>query len=164
MDAYDRDAGDNGSLIYTIRSGNQLGYFGIDADKGVIRVAKQMPDSAVGIYTVEVVVTDRGVEPRSSRVNIEIHLDNSAPTSPQATNRKLSTRAINLYIIISIVASSFVISLILLGVICFIMKRNKRRRMRDAEPYDKTGEQGVINLTCGARRVPICNDRVKAVG
>jgi protocadherin Fat 1/2/3 len=80
--AVDIDRGDNGRISYAIASGNVGNSFNVDADLGVVRVARRLNMVVQGEYMLVVRATDHGQVPKSATVPLHILLtmgDDAAP-------------------------------------------------------------------------------------
>lgn len=80
--AVDHDKGDNGKVTYAITAGNVGNVFSIDADLGIVQVAKELDLSAASEYTLHIKASDNGHPPLSSTVPAHIMLtmaDNAPP-------------------------------------------------------------------------------------
>ena len=83
--AVDADTGLNGELTYHITSGNEEEKFGIFPD-GVLYVAKSLDREEQNFYILTVMVEDKGVEPRSSSVNVSIYIRDANDNHPVFSN------------------------------------------------------------------------------
>ena len=83
--ATDEDLGLNGELKYWIEKGNVDNKFGIFPD-GVLYIAQALDRETRDLYILTVVVKDTGVEPRSSQVNMSIHILDANDNRPVFSN------------------------------------------------------------------------------
>lgn len=85
--ATDLDAGVNAQRTFSIGSGNTLGHFAIDAQRGELRVAAPLDREAVPAYRLTVTVTDGGVPARQTNHTLDIVLrdENEAPVFEHAS-------------------------------------------------------------------------------
>jgi protocadherin Fat 1/2/3 len=80
--AVDHDKGDNARVTYSIISGNFGNVFAIDADLGIVSVARELDMASVSEYMLRIKATDHGQPALSSTVPAHIMLtmaDNAPP-------------------------------------------------------------------------------------
>lgn len=80
--AIDRDKGENARITYTISSGNVGNVFAIDADLGIVRVARELDLAVATEYTLYIRATDHGHPSLSTTIPAHIMLtmaDNAPP-------------------------------------------------------------------------------------
>ena len=84
LTATDADSGKNAEISYNITKGNADGKFGIFPD-GKLFVAKDLDREKRDLYKLTVMAKDKGDNPRSSSVNITIHITDSNDNRPLFT-------------------------------------------------------------------------------
>lgn len=80
--AVDHDKGENARVTYSIISGNVGNVFAIDSELGIITTARELDQSSVTEYTLQIKATDHGQPSLSSAVPAHIMLtmaDNAPP-------------------------------------------------------------------------------------
>ncbi|XP_023314181.1 fat-like cadherin-related tumor suppressor homolog isoform X1 [Trichogramma pretiosum] len=80
--AVDWDRGDNARLSYSMTSGNVGNVFSIDAELGIIRVARELDLASSSEYILLVKATDHGSPPLASSIPVHVMVtmaDNAAP-------------------------------------------------------------------------------------
>ena len=81
--AFDEDSGENGHVMYSIRSGDRKNQFEIDSQKGIIRVASGNLDrEMISSYVLEIEAADHGVPVRSSTVLVNIDITDANDNPP----------------------------------------------------------------------------------
>ncbi|CAI9730365.1 cadherin EGF LAG seven-pass G-type receptor 2 isoform X1 [Octopus vulgaris] len=84
ISARDRDAGRNGQIYYTFENGNDgNGDFLIDTTQGAIRINKKLDRERVSKYELVAYAVDRGANPTSSSVVIDIDVEDVNDNKPQ---------------------------------------------------------------------------------
>lgn len=89
LTATDADVGRNAALVYNITKGNDDGKFGIFPD-GKLYIAKQLDRETRDLYKLTVMAQDHGILPRSSEVNVTIHILDSNDNRPRFLNQTYS--------------------------------------------------------------------------
>lgn len=82
LQAEDPDSGSNGDLSYNITSGNELGWFSIDSQDGIVKISALVNPHVARAVTLTVTVRDNGSPPLSQNATITINindLDDHAP-------------------------------------------------------------------------------------
>ncbi|GFS19396.1 protocadherin-11 X-linked [Elysia marginata] len=148
--AYDDDAGDNGSLKFTIVSGNEDRAFEIDEASGEFRIADGDRLKNHRQYTVGVVVSDRGLPPRHNTTAIRVDVQYSNLTL--GFDRADKDRQEDYIIIVAIVAAvTFIFSTVIIVAICVVFHkdRNSRRKTGSGSSTALGGPKhaGFKNLT-----------------
>ncbi|VDP50626.1 unnamed protein product [Schistosoma curassoni] len=138
--AIDIDAGENGTILYFIHSGNDNNYFQLDSYNGILSIHKQIPYNAIGEYILKLEARDCGKPYRFTITELIIEIDQSPSKAYLTTNiyqlhnsdrimqYGASDNTLNLYIIIAIIAAACVISTILLFLVFIFLQRTKRNR------------------------------------
>ena len=81
--ANDADQGDNGRVLYSIRSGDRQGQFSIDSHQGIIRVNNDNLDrEMISSYVLEIEAADHGVPVKSSSVLVNIEITDANDNPP----------------------------------------------------------------------------------
>ncbi|XP_046394541.1 fat-like cadherin-related tumor suppressor homolog isoform X2 [Ischnura elegans] len=83
--AIDRDRGDNAKITYSIISGNVGNVFAIDAELGMVQVARQLDLSVMSEYMLIVKATDSGSPPLFSTVPLHIMVTMADYAPPRFT-------------------------------------------------------------------------------
>ncbi|XP_061163889.1 protocadherin Fat 4-like [Saccostrea echinata] len=89
LTATDADMGRNAYLIYNITRGNDDGKFGIFPN-GKLYIAKPLDRETRDLYKLTVMAQDHGIPPRSSEVNVTIHILDSNDNRPRFLNQTYS--------------------------------------------------------------------------
>lgn len=84
--AHDADAGLNGQLSYTIKSGNENGDLYIDSKLGSLVVAKSLDHETVSWYNLTIEATDGGSPPRTSLKQIQVRVKDVNDNAPVFVN------------------------------------------------------------------------------
>lgn len=84
--ATDADYGINKQLTYTITVGNDKNMFGVFPD-GYLYVKRPLDREKIDFYSLIVTAQDNGLNPRSSSVNIVIHIIDENDNSPAFNNK-----------------------------------------------------------------------------
>ncbi|KXJ18697.1 fat-like cadherin-related tumor suppressor homolog isoform X2 [Exaiptasia diaphana] len=97
--AFDDDSGEFGRMTYWMK-GNHDGYFKIDPETGVIKVAKDLQHKTLGLFHMSVSAHDHGKPPLVSRreadVNVLVFQPYSTPTILVETTDQTMTMQFNL--------------------------------------------------------------------
>ncbi|XP_072519612.1 protocadherin Fat 1 isoform X1 [Salminus brasiliensis] len=83
--AHDGDEGRDGEVRYTIHDGSGLGVFTVDQITGVIRTQELLDRETTSHYWLTVYVTDQGVVPLSSSVEVYIDVQDVNDNAPQTS-------------------------------------------------------------------------------
>ncbi|TNN15533.1 cadherin [Schistosoma japonicum] len=138
--AIDIDAGENGTILYFIHSGNEQNYFKLNQNNGILSVNKKIPYSAIGEHILRIEARDCGQPYRFTLIEMIIEIDQSPSkaylttniyqfqTSGGIMNFGATGNTLNLYIIIAIIAAACVISTLLLFLVFIFLQRSKRSR------------------------------------
>ncbi|KAK3507009.1 hypothetical protein QTP70_000327 [Hemibagrus guttatus] len=86
--AKDLDAGENGTVTFSLRGDDEKGHFEIDSQSGEIKVTARFDRNHQTSYTIGVVATDNGAAPieQMALVNIQVH------TCTQVQGHKVGSR------------------------------------------------------------------------
>lgn len=127
--AYDTDFGDNGTLVYTILSGNDDNIFQIDSTLGEINVVNYIDIKEDTTYTLSVQVSDKGEIPLSSTVTLKVTLLYTNGMGAKAVQSDTS----NKYIIISVVVivTTVAVAVAIIGFILFLRSTDRRKNHED---------------------------------
>ena len=82
VEATDADSAENGELVYSIVSSNDLGHFVIDESTGVITVSQMLDRETTDIYVIMVIISDSGTSSLFESVSVCITVldeDDNAP-------------------------------------------------------------------------------------
>ncbi|GFO09372.1 protocadherin-11 x-linked [Plakobranchus ocellatus] len=128
--AYDDDAGDNGSLKFTIVSGNEDSAFEIDESSGEFRIADGERLKNHRQYNVGVIVSDRGLPPRYNTTSIRVEVQYSNLTLGFDKSDE-DRRQEDYIIIVAVVAAVTVIfSTIIIVAICVVFHKDRKSRRK----------------------------------
>ncbi|KAL8623123.1 hypothetical protein ACOMHN_065033 [Nucella lapillus] len=139
--AYDVDEGNASSLVYKIHSGNVNNVFDIDREKGKLFLVDLRKLKNPHIYHVVLRVYDSGRPPlfAETSLQIEVNFPNATsqfgpggkPAGSEATGSKKSRDS---YIVIVgvIGGATLVLSGIIIGAICFVLRSERHRKSRDS--------------------------------
>lgn len=150
--AYDRDAGDNGRLRYTIdtqHSDVTAGLFDVSADRGEVSVAGSLTDRYRLVTRMRIVVRDSGIPPRESRVDLYVIVSDSAflgdtymhgaaalaekDDSSSKDGGGLLTSSSLLIVLAIVFGLAAVILVVAIAIVCFIKRRRQRADKRKYE-------------------------------
>ncbi|RUS76654.1 hypothetical protein EGW08_015584 [Elysia chlorotica] len=127
--AYDDDAGDNGSLKFTIVSGNEDNAFEIDDRTGEFRISDGERLKNHRQYKVGVLVSDRGVPPRYNSTAIRVDVQYSNLTLDFSQTDK--DRQEDYIIIVAVVAAvTFIFSTVIIVAICVVFHKDRSSRRK----------------------------------
>lgn len=136
ISAIDADSGLNGALLYDIVSGNDAGLWVLNPQSGQLYLNSSNASSLVGSeWDLELSVSDQGEVPLSTRVLVKVtfsrHLEHMPDSFP--VTQSLSPSAVMGICLVSLL----IISLVSLGLIMSLCKREKHSNMayncREAE-------------------------------
>ncbi|XP_076467582.1 protocadherin gamma-B5-like [Babylonia areolata] len=139
--AYDVDEGNSSSLVYSIHSGNLDNVFGIDREKGKLYLADMKKLKNPHVYHVVLRVHDSGVPPMFAETSLQIEVNFPNITFPgipgdnaPSSNENGSKKSRDSYIIIVAVigGATLVLSGIIIGAICFVLRSERHRKSRDS--------------------------------
>ncbi|XP_051157574.1 fat-like cadherin-related tumor suppressor homolog [Leptopilina boulardi] len=88
--AIDKDRGKNARITYSITSGNVGNVFNIDADLGLIRVARELDLSTSSEYILLVKATDHGTPQLSNSVPVHVMITMADNAPPRFLQRELA--------------------------------------------------------------------------
>lgn len=136
VEAYDLDEGINKELEFSIKSGNDLDIFEIDAVSGVLSFKKQIDTEESKFIALEVSVKDKGNPPLEVVKTLYVELQYTNATFLKSTEEPINSK----YIIISVVVVmvTLVISGAIIGVILFL-------RTVDLKKKQKAGDSSSTN-------------------
>ncbi|XP_005102136.1 protocadherin alpha-11 isoform X2 [Aplysia californica] len=123
--AYDDDAGDNGSLKFTIVSGNEDRAFEIAENSGEIQITHASRVKNNKKYNVGFVVSDRGMPPKfnTTTLKIEFRFDNNSNAFVQGDKQE------DYIIIVAVVAAvTVVFSTLIIVAICVVFQKDRQSR------------------------------------
>ena len=128
--AYDDDAGDNGSLKFTIVSGNEDSAFEIDETSGEFRIADGERLKNHRQYNVGVIVSDRGLPPRYNNTAIRVDVQYSNLTL--GFDKSERDRQEDYIIIVAVVAAvTFIFSTVIIVAICVVFHKDRNSRHKN---------------------------------
>lgn len=121
--AYDDDYGDNGSLKFTIVSGNEDRGFEISETTGELRVSQAHRLKNRKHYDVGILISDKGLPPKfnTTSLKIDVFYDNTTQITRGADNKQE-----DYIIIVAIVAAvTVVFSTLIIVAICVVFHKDK---------------------------------------
>ncbi|XP_018652329.1 cadherin-related [Schistosoma mansoni] len=77
IQAVDDDAGENGTVIYFIHSGNDQNYFTLHKNTGTLSINKEIPYTAIGGLTLKIEARDCGQPYHYTRTDLILEIDDS---------------------------------------------------------------------------------------
>ena len=81
--AFDDDSGDNGRVLYRIKSGDRKSQFKIDEIKGIVSVANgDLDREMISSYVLEIEASDHGIPVKSSTVLVNIDITDANDNPP----------------------------------------------------------------------------------
>ena len=91
VEASDPDSGENGKIEYNITSGNELGFFALDAEKGIIRVEKppdreSNPSFILNIHASNKPAFLQSTPPAKTDCSVRIDIEDANDNAPNITN------------------------------------------------------------------------------
>lgn len=139
IEAADPDYGKNSALTYTVFGRNDSFRFEIRKD-GEIVVARRLTEDDVDKYYLDVLISDEGVEPRSTstRINLEILLKNVTAVSEPSS----SIDQKNVIIAIVVVVVTLVIAVAILVIIWVVRRHDLQKRKYISEHNDQRFQNG----------------------
>lgn len=130
--AYDDDNDDNGSLKYTIVSGNDDGAFDISEPTGEIKIAQGWRLKNNKKYDIEILVSDRGMPPKFTTANIKIDVLFNNIT--QELVKQDQEHQDGYIIIVAVIASvTAIFSTLIVAAICVLFQKDKKGRKHPPE-------------------------------
>ncbi|XP_022668153.1 protein dachsous-like isoform X2 [Varroa destructor] len=91
LHANDRDAGQNGDVIYNIAEGNDGNMFAIDPYSGSLS-CKGLDRETLPVYRLTIHAQDQGVPPKIGRCNLEVHVLDQNDNDPQFEHSEYSAQ------------------------------------------------------------------------
>lgn len=137
--AYDDDEKKNKRLTYSIFSGNVDELFMIGNDTGHIFLNKSIPSGGVKQFTLTISVKDNGDKPLETRETL--HVKFFIADDPTAGSLGTGSKGQNILIAIVISCITFVLSVIIIVIICIIKRKDSKSNLYNAKSYD---EQKII--------------------
>uniref|UniRef100_A0A5K4EF05 Putative cadherin n=1 Tax=Schistosoma mansoni TaxID=6183 RepID=A0A5K4EF05_SCHMA len=157
--AIDIDAGENGTILYFIHSGNDHHYFKLNPKNGILSINKKIPYTGIGEYLLTLEARDCGQPYRFTLTEFIIEIDQSPSkaylttniyqlhNSNEIMNYGASGNTLNLYIIIAIITGACIISIILLFLVFLFLQRTKRNHNDRCNTLENTiRKYDVINM------------------
>ncbi|VDP43310.1 unnamed protein product [Schistosoma mattheei] len=141
IQAVDDDAGENGTIIYFIHSGNDDNYFILDQNTGTLSINKKIPYTAIGEHILKIEARDCGQPYHFTITDFIIEIDDSTSKAYLSMNYYHLNNAdefssfgssgykLNFYIVIAIITSACIISTILICSVFIILRRSKRNNV-----------------------------------
>ncbi|XP_060572155.1 protocadherin gamma-A7-like isoform X2 [Ruditapes philippinarum] len=133
--ADDDDQKENKRLSYSILSGNSEGLFKINAETGEIELTKRISNGDIKQFTLTLYVTDNGVNPLETRATLHVRIYLAASGAELGTSSGSNGQNILIAIVISCV--TFVLSIIIITIICMIKRKDRKNNLYNAKAYDE---------------------------
>ncbi|KAK3606324.1 hypothetical protein CHS0354_041958 [Potamilus streckersoni] len=133
--ASDSDTGNNKRLSYDIVAGNTNHIFQVDNNTGDIILSRIILESYLGSHDLIVSAKDHGVPEHCNRTVLNVIFFKSNITAPLESSN-LPTTGQTIVIIISISSVTFVISVVIIIVICFIRNTNEDKHVYSPRIYE----------------------------
>lgn len=141
IQATDPDNGLNGTLVFSIVSGNEKEYFGLDKDSGVMSVRRRLSHIAMETFSLYILVKDSGTNPRDAEAIFTIAVNRSVELPPGTINTSTENpddddddddlvSDSNLAIVIAVVVVSMAVIIILLVAIVILRRQEQRRKQQ----------------------------------
>ncbi|XP_033743977.1 protocadherin beta-2-like isoform X1 [Pecten maximus] len=146
--AQDPDEGLNGEVSYSFDGDNQTSYFRIFSETGDVILQKSVELFAGSVFSLNIIATDQGDPPRSSRQTMKIIIGTTLG----------SNKNINIIIVVSLVGVTLVLSTGIILVICIIRRidtNKERSRKPTSDTITSNGLAGVPNNTYGTLNKPV---------
>ncbi|KAK3099155.1 hypothetical protein FSP39_000225 [Pinctada imbricata] len=127
VQAYDIDAGENKSLVYSINERNDSEIFNINSRTGEVIVARQLESNLMNRYFLRIAVSDQGPIPLTSRetLHLVVALKNSTDSdSPKASDDS----DLNIAIVITVIVVTLVLSATIIITIFVIRRLDQQKR------------------------------------
>ncbi|KAH9489783.1 Protocadherin-11 Y-linked [Bulinus truncatus] len=151
--AYDDDAGDNGSLRYTIMSGNEDTCFEMGESSGELKISQASRLKNLKVYEVAVRVSDRGVPPKfsSTLLKIDVQFDNVTKEMISVGPQKQE----DYIIIVAVVAAVTVIfSTLIIVAICVVFQKDRASRSSKPSPKGTFDSLHTVTSVSVEEKVP----------
>ena len=124
--AHDIDSGMNSQLTYALADSNQHKEFRLDPGKGELIVSGDLSSYVEEVFTLNVIVSDRGVPMRSTPVTLYVVVDKSVMFVELKSDimREQATSSWLLPAVLAIIIGAIVVIIILLLVIVAVRHRH----------------------------------------
>ena len=138
VEAYDLDEGVNKELVFTIKSGNDLDIFQIDAVSGVLSFKNQIDIEAEKTVNLEIAVQDKGETPLEVVKILYVELQYTNATFLKSMQEPINSK----YIVISVVVVvvTLVISGAIIGVILFLRTLDLKKKQKSTDSSSTSTE------------------------
>lgn len=139
--AYDADAAENGSLLFTVLSGNEDGALDIDPSRGEIKVRDMSRLKNKNAYKLVIRVQDYGVPQRGTNTTIVVEINYDNTTAVLLQQQRDRNRNSDDYVIIvaGVAGTTVVLSAIIIVAICFIFRQDRKYRTKPGAASNEAG-------------------------
>ena len=124
--ATDPDAGENGTLTYSVTDGDQDGEFVMDARTGALLVAGDLSAFHSAVFLLVITVADGGRPSRVTTATLNVVVNRSVPLSPQNGARRSALSGNGVVLVVSVVCATVVVVLALVMVLCCVRRRRAK--------------------------------------
>ncbi|EDO35412.1 predicted protein, partial [Nematostella vectensis] len=83
LNATDPDEGDNGTVSYSITGGNDLGWFQVDFQSGLVTTAKPLDREQVSSVTITITAQDHGSAPKTGSTTVTVTIIDGNDNKPR---------------------------------------------------------------------------------
>ena len=162
VQAYDNDAGENKTLVFSISDRNDSDIFGINSRTGEIIVAKQLQGGLMDRYYLRIAVSDQGPKPLTSHetLHLVVAVKNSTDVTPQ---HRADSPDYNIAIVITVIVVTLVLSATILVTI-FVIRRLDMQKRKYAEEVaangPKPGGKPLTNMCIESQQYSAPGERV----
>ncbi len=140
LTARDIDKGNNASVTYHIRTGNEEGILTLEKLSGKLFLGKQLDPAKHAQFYLTVLARDGGKPPLTGEAELKIIINKSLPFLGNSTHYRNNVLHYNIIVIASVACGGSVITLSL--IVGILLVRNHGRRARERHKYRKEGQMG----------------------
>ncbi|XP_053399514.1 putative protocadherin beta-18 isoform X2 [Mercenaria mercenaria] len=133
--ADDNDDKENKRLSYSIRSGDSEGLFHIDSETGEIYLTKRISRGDIKRFTLTLSIKDNGVKPLETHATL--HVTFYLADTDTVADAAVGSKGQNILIAIVISCVTFVLSVIIIVIICMIRRKDSKNSLYNAKAYDE---------------------------
>ncbi len=132
VQAFDSDINGNGNLTYHIQKGNELRFFHIEVNFGVVIVSKEMVHLDYLLTELTILAKDQGEPPKTALTNLNIIVNKSVAFLPPVTE-PTSTGPIltgpNFVIVVSLgCVSGLIMVILIIAIVCIRRQEHQRKQ------------------------------------
>lgn len=133
--AYDDDEKENKRLSYSIKEGNTENLFAVDSETGHIYLTKSISSGDIKRFTLTLSVKDNG------KIQLEatgtLHVRFYLSDKGSVAGASAGSKGQNILIAIVISCVTFVLSVIIITIICIIKRKDSKNSLYNAKAYDE---------------------------